>query len=128
METYVVKRLATAKQYGAFILVLANTEDGMSGTWVELQIGTEEPGEQEKELGMDTYCIYLSWGGTHYGGVTKYEVNDDALTLHFDAVAQRELRARGGVRFELQVDAKSKTVLRRAVRKIFKGVPHGPEA
>jgi hypothetical protein len=70
----------------AFCVVLAEDEDGDGdGSVLELQRALSFD-EQDRKLGMDTYCICLD-GGTHYGGVVTWSVTAHRLELHFDEEA-----------------------------------------
>ena len=55
-------------------LVIAEQPDG-SGTRFEVQrSGTFD--EQDRTLGMDTYCLVMDSGASHYGGVIGWHVDE----------------------------------------------------
>ena len=64
-------------------LVIAELPDG-SGTRFEVQrSGTFD--EQDRTLGMDTYCLVMDSGATHYGGVIGWQVDEaNVLRLTLD--------------------------------------------
>jgi len=47
--------------------------------------------EQDQALGMDTYCVVLSNGVTHYGGIESCVLQQDLLRLHLTVVAAQAL-------------------------------------
>jgi hypothetical protein len=64
-------------------LVLAERPDG-SGRTLEVQRGLTES-EDDVDLGMDTYCLVIDGGPTHYGGVQGWAASDGTLSLQLTA-------------------------------------------
>lgn len=89
-----------------FCVVMAEDEDG-NGTTLELQVAHSFD-EQDRKLGMDTYCIVLD-GSTHYGGVTEWLLTPALLDVRLDEEAARVLEVDG---FLVELDASApKTLL-----------------
>ena len=89
------------EELNAVVLVLAENLDG-SGSRIEFQRSIETD-EQDALLGMDTYCVCLGSGETHYGGLDAWSVIDSQLHLRFDERAARALRIQTSCR--IPVDA-----------------------
>lgn len=86
MLRFRARAVASIEIDDAFCVVLAEDEDGDGdGSVLELQRALSFD-EQDRKLGMDTYCICLD-GGTHYGGVANWSVTEHRLELHFDEAA-----------------------------------------
>jgi len=80
-------------------LVLAENQDG-SGERLEFQralIITDD----DRHLGMDTYCLVNEGGVTHYGGVEGWSLNGSVLEITLDENAAQELGVEGGYRIHL---------------------------
>lgn len=80
----------------ADVLALAEQEDG-SGRRVELQralVVTDE----DRQLGMDTYCLVVETGATHYGGIEACTLDDGVLELRLSPEATEDLGVDGGFR------------------------------
>ena len=84
-------------EHQTFTVALAEDPDG--GEWLEIQ-KTLSFDEQDRRLGMDTYCLCTE-KGTAYGGVTSWALARDSLEIRLDAKTARMLGVDGGflVRF-----------------------------
>ncbi len=72
------------------VLVLAEHPDG-SGARLEIQRASSFD-DQDRRLGMDTYCLVIGSGATHYGGVVHWLVDEsDVLRIALDASAAEAL-------------------------------------
>jgi hypothetical protein len=80
-------------------LVLAENEDG-SGERIEIQRSLTIT-DDDRRLGMDTYCLVNEGGVTHYGGVEAWSLNGSVLEIKLDQDAAQELGAEGGYRIHL---------------------------
>jgi hypothetical protein len=49
--------------------------------------------EDDVRLGMDTYCLVIDGGPTHYGGVESWAAFDETLSLHLSSAAAAALGA-----------------------------------
>ena len=81
------------------VLALAAEADG-EGSRVEFQRGIV-PDPQDEALGMNTYCICLETGATHYGGLAAWRIADAVLDLQFTAAAAKALGVAHTVRIGL---------------------------
>jgi hypothetical protein len=54
--------------------------DEQTGDAFEIQRSLEFD-DQDRAMGMDTYCLVLGSGPTHYGGVAHWTLDDSALEL-----------------------------------------------
>ncbi|MFB9991460.1 Imm10 family immunity protein [Deinococcus oregonensis] len=75
--------------------------------------------EQDEELGMDTYCIVLSGGTTHYGGITSCILRHHVLEIELNDQARAMLEIER-IRVELQLDAARLAVLRDGLNHVLK--------
>ena len=80
-------------------LVLAENEDG-SGERLEIQLSLTIT-DDDRRLGMDTYCLVNEGGATHYGGVEGWTLNGSVLDIKLDQDAAEELGVEGGYRIRL---------------------------
>ena len=58
-------------------LVIAELPDGSGARFEVQRSGTFE--EQDRTLGMDTYCLVMDSGVSHYGGVIGWHVDEAHL-------------------------------------------------
>lgn len=70
------------------MLGLAESPDG-DGRSLVIQRALEFD-EQDRELGMDTYCLVDETALTHYGGVASAVIDDGVLRLALDDMAAQE--------------------------------------
>ena len=70
--------------------------------------------EQDRALGMDTYCVSNEVGATVYGGVASC-----VLELTFEPSAAETLVVHEECRFPLQLDEQSIAHLRRGLRRVL---------
>lgn len=112
MEELTVRAVAfeTLEDLNTFGVFLAENQDG-TGERLEIQRALEFD-EQDHDLGMDTYCLCVSSGATHYGGVASYHIEGEYLTMHLEDEAAASLGVDNGIRFKLEVP--SETVQRLA--------------
>jgi hypothetical protein len=68
-----------AKDLDAEVLVLAENRDG-SGRRLEVQRSLSVT-EDDRRLGMDTYCLVVESCATHYGGLESWSIHDNVLHL-----------------------------------------------
>ena len=73
----------------AFAVVFAEREDGGGGR-LEIQRALSFD-EQDRAEGMDTYCLCISSGATHYGGVLSWKLTPGVLELTLSPEAAAEL-------------------------------------
>lgn len=83
-----------------FIVCLAEDHDG-AGRRLELQRALSFD-EQDRQHGMDTYCVCNESGTSHYGGVQTWTLTNGVLTLDLDAAAS-EVLGTSGYEVELRV-------------------------
>lgn len=60
--------------------------------------------EQDRRLGMDTYCICTGEGATHYGGVRAIDAQEDRVLISLDEVAAARLHIPESFWIRLAVD------------------------
>lgn len=91
---------------GIFVLALAQYEDSTAqdGHYLIFQIPLDDPSEDDRAMGMDTYCMVRDDGATCYGGLRYVEVASQYLSMYFDPQAASELGLDGTeVQFTLQL-------------------------
>ena len=79
----------------------AEGADG-SGFGFEFQLASVFD-EQDRQTGMDTYCICTSEGAAHYGGVVAVAFEEAAITLDLDAAVAARLNVPEKFRLCLEV-------------------------
>jgi hypothetical protein len=89
------------------VVVLAEDPDGDGGPRLEISRALAST-TQDRELGLDTYCLSTQTGATVYGGVRSYTLHGSTLTIRLDPRAQGAL----GVpeEFSILLDADEPTV------------------
>lgn len=99
-------------------LVLAFAEEASGEGWcIEVQRSIEFD-EQDRELGMDTYCL-VAGGATHYGGVKAWTVRANALCLSLDESAALELGLE--TTLEIEFPTEHAPVVNEMLRRILDG-------
>jgi len=102
---------------GADVLVLAEHEDG-SGRRLELQRSLEVT-DEDRRLGMDTFCLVNETGSVHYGGVEEWSLIDSELRLKLTDEAAAAMHVDGGYRISLIADATEPDVVAHNVAAII---------
>jgi len=92
----------------SFVVVLAEQADG-SGARLELQRALSF-NEQDRKLGMDTYCLCVTSGATHYGGVTSWSVRERRLELALTDDAAATLGTGPSIVVRLPIDVSLDTL------------------
>ncbi len=83
-------------EFEADVLVLAEGADG-SGKWLEVQGPTAEGfTEQDRRLGLDTYCLVNENQATVYGGVESWSCDDARVCISLNTKAGQLLGAADG--------------------------------
>ena len=105
------------------IALFDNPENPVQG--IEIQVSLNEPDEQDKELGMDGYCLCLMSGATFYGGLSSCILRGNNLTLELsdEAVAVSGVE---GFFFQLELSEKQTVSLKAGLERMFKNVPRAP--
>lgn len=98
-----------------FAVVLAEEPDG-SGLRLEIQKSLS-PDEQDRQLGLDTYCLCTEDGVTHYGGVTSWSLTQGSLRILLDAKAEEVFGVEGG--FVVDFPSESTAALQRGLKVVF---------
>ncbi|MFF0034600.1 Imm10 family immunity protein [Streptomyces mirabilis] len=73
-----------------FTVGLAEDEYG-EGRYLAFQCGLEGPGEQERTLGLDSYCVINETGGVYYGGVENVCLSANRILFRFASEAVEKL-------------------------------------
>lgn len=105
-----------ALELNALVLVFAEEASG-EGWCIEVQRSIEFD-EQDRDLGMDTYCLVVS-GVTHYGGVNAWNVRANVLCLSLDELAALELGLESTV--EIEFPSEHAPVVNKMLRRIVDG-------
>jgi hypothetical protein len=100
------------------VLAFAEETDG-SGDQLMIQRSLSAADEQDRQLGMDTYCLVTASQATHYGGVTSWELRGKELIIQLQADAARVLGVEGGFILQLAVDQAASAGLLKTLLKIF---------
>ncbi|WP_457964704.1 Imm10 family immunity protein [Arthrobacter sp. D1-29] len=105
-------------------VVLANRAD--MPTW-QLEIQRPlDPDDQDRRLGLDTYCLVLPTGATAYGCLASASVSGQRLRLTFPADRLTELGLTDStLELQLELEAASLDVLVTGLRQVL-GSPRGP--
>ncbi|WP_437335069.1 Imm10 family immunity protein [Sorangium sp. So ce394] len=96
MRRFKAKALAVAEDpdLNTYAIILAEQSDG-SGMRLEIQKSLLS-NEQDRQLGLDTYCLCTEEGSTHYGGIVSWTLAHDSLEVELDAKAADALGVEGG--------------------------------
>jgi hypothetical protein len=113
----------TLEDLDTFVCVLAEREDGQ-GPRLELQRGLSADDEQDRGLGMDTYCLCTETQACHYGGVLSYELKEKTLLIHLDAEASQALDVDEGFAIRLEISAEYLQALAESLPKVFVELLH----
>jgi hypothetical protein len=98
-----------------FAVVLAEEPDG-SGARLEIQKSLSFD-EQDRRLGLDTYCLCTEEGATYYGGVTSWTLTQDSLEVRLDAQAAKALGVQGG--FVVNFATENLPILKEGLQKVL---------
>ncbi|HTN88573.1 MAG TPA: Imm10 family immunity protein, partial [Sorangium sp.] len=98
-----------------FVVILAEYPDG-SGARLEIQKPLSSD-EQDRRLGLDTYCLCTEDGATHYGGVTSWALTQSSLEILLDAKAADALGVEGG--FVVDFSPESRTALKDGLDRVL---------
>jgi len=100
MRTYDAQVVAAEEIEHVYALVLSERRDGI-GMRLEIQNGPHD--DQDRSLGMDTYCLCTESGACHYGGIKnwKFDTSDGYLYLYLDRDACEELGVDGGLKIRI---------------------------
>lgn len=101
-------------EHRVFTVVLAENSDG-GGERLEIQKALSFD-EQDRRLGMDTYCLCTA-KGTAYGGVTSWALAGDSLEIRLDAKAESALGVDGG--FLVGFPPEYRQVLEESLARLF---------
>jgi hypothetical protein len=99
-----------ADDLNAQYLVLAEHADG-SGRRLEVQRSLRVD-EQDRSLGMDTYCLVTEEQATHYGGVLDWRI--EGSTLHVDLTEEAD-RVIGASEFRVTLPESERAKVQRAL-------------
>jgi hypothetical protein len=102
----------------SYVLGIADRDDG-SGEVLILSVGLSPYDEQDRSLGMNTYCISTSDGATVYGGLISCVLRFDTLTLGFDAEAARTLGIPMDITLPLRIDPAAVYTLQAGLNRIL---------
>jgi hypothetical protein len=116
MRSFDAKAVAAVElpDLNTFAVVLAEEPDG-TGDRVEITKPLSFD-EQDRVLGMDTYCLYTEQG-TCYGGVASWTLSGHSLDLRLNPHAARELGVEGG--FLVNFAPEHLQTLREGLERVF---------
>jgi hypothetical protein len=101
----------------SFTVVLAEEHDG-SGMRLEIQRALVFD-EQDKSLGMDTYCICTEQGAVCYGGIASWSLVENELRIVLDTRAAIALGVKDGFSIELEVDSETRDRLKDGLQRVL---------
>src|SRR5829696_9724689 len=107
----------TLTELNTFVLAMAEDVDG-SGHRIELQRSLKFD-DQDRALGLDTYCVCLASGASHYGGIRSCVLNGRRLSIEFTEEASTELSIEPSIDIILRVDEDAVAQVRDGLRRIF---------
>jgi len=103
-----------------FVIIFAQNPDGR-GERLELQRALTFD-EQDHDLGMDTYCLCMASGATHYGGVLSWRLDDGGLVLRLTAEAAAALGVDDVVRVDVLMTPALRAALLAGLKRVLVGV------
>lgn len=83
--------------------------------------------EQDRERGLDTYCVVNASGGSHYGGVQSWSVRDGRLELELTSEAAQVLETDVTTIVDLAIDDLATARLTAALRRLLGPAAGEPE-
>jgi Immunity protein 10 len=122
---FVARRCAVAEleDVSAFVIVLYDDRDDPD-LWLEVQKSLDVD-EEDKELGMNGYCVCTSDGATHYGGIQSCSLSRDVFELRFSEDAEQVLGF-DHLTVHLDLPESEKIALRDGLERVFKDDPARP--
>src|SRR5690348_12809142 len=103
IERIQIPHVGVAEYPDLNVFLVAFAEDPIrTGKRIELQLALEFD-QQDRDMGMDTYCISTSWGTTHYGGIDSLVLKGRTLMLGFEQAAAEVLELPRKVALDLKV-------------------------
>lgn len=99
------------------VVVLAENKDG-SGRRLEFQKALNFD-VSDVEAGMDTYCLVVESGATHYGGVIGWAIEEHQLALHLDDGAAEELGLVQQLQVDLQLGSEGEAALQTGLEQVL---------
>ncbi len=99
---------------------MATFFDEENGEFLSIQRATKFD-DQDVELGMDTYCLTLRSGQTHYGGILKWTESLGLVNLHLSETCAAQLGLPAELEFE--VDQKDSLQVRAALSRLSLTLP-----
>ena len=103
------------------VVVLAEDPRG-SGKRLELQRSLETD-ERDEALGLDTCCLVVESGATHYGGIRAWRIVDRCLLLRLDERAAAGLGAPSDLKIDLFLDDAVSAAVEEGIREVLKMEP-----
>jgi hypothetical protein len=100
------------------LAVVLSENDAGSGERLEFQRALSFD-ESDVKIGMDTYCLVVSSGAAHYGGVLGWSVKERCLDLALDEAAVEELGLQQSVQIDLNVGAAGEAELIAGLQRIL---------
>lgn len=107
---------------GVFVVSIAEkAQDHESGSYLILQAPLDEPSEDHRATGTDSYCLVHDNGGICYGGVERVEMaTGGQLVMSFDEYASSELGLESGeLRLTLDLEPGDREKLASGLRRVL---------
>lgn len=106
-------------EVNTFVVILADDPESPD-EWIELQRGLEYD-DQDRPEGLDTHCIVVGGGATHYGGVVSCAIREQGLEVELTPEAADTLDVPPHFRLELLVSEVDVAALRQGLKRMFEG-------
>lgn len=103
-------------ELGVYVIGLAEREDGQ-GRHLLFQLPLELDAADDPD--DSTYCLTDEGGRAAYGGVLKWDVNDECLALTLDPEVAKDLEVAIEVKFALQVPREQVELLSRGLQRVL---------
>ena len=119
MQTFIVQAISVNEltDVETFLVGMYDNAE-MPGEYFEIQKSLTFD-EQDYELGMNTYCIVLSNGATHYGGIESCVLQGNLLNIGLLVTAAQTLGIHTEIECHLQVTQDAIDTLRSGLQRIF---------
>jgi hypothetical protein len=119
VQEFVVRAIYTGELSCSDTFHVMLADDATNPTaWIEMQIGLTF-GEQDRALEQDTYCLVISGGAAHYGGIESYALQGNTLSLRLDTDAAKELGVDEEIVCQLQIPEGDVSNLQEGLRRII---------
>ncbi len=117
-----VAHVAGVAEVGDPPVLVASVAEEPDGSGVRLEFQRASVfDDQDRRLGMDTYCICTGEGATHYGGVERMDDDEDGVNIALNPEAASRLHVPDAFRIRLAVAPEARAAFLDGLRRVIEG-------